>query len=219
MAPRTQLQQSKRKIRALDALDGEHRLKLPRKEKLADPSAHRIATLEKEIRDSQKSYNHIAELISIAATEIFQNESSCPAIVSLCRVFCRLFVDRRMTKAKEASRNESIILNWLKDRYEDYRETLVALLHCIDAGKQVLAVALSMRLVQEELAEAETAVDQVWQTGTFSHVLRHLLEVPDGDTVLRNYVEKYTQQFDDVRHWTFTTISSVSIVQIGLENV
>lgn len=168
--------------------------------------AKHVTKLEKEIQESQKNYNHLVTLLCLAQKEASREESRYLAIVSLCRVFCRFYVEGRTSKTQDSSKNEITIINWIKDRFSEFKEILSKLMRTADLGKQIFALAIFMRLVREELSATKSAIEQTWQTGSFSYMLRRLLEAPDGETLSQTFVEKYASPYDDVRHWTFSLI-------------
>lgn len=169
-----------------------------------------VRRLEEAIQESQKNFNEIATLLSLADEELDAVESDFAAIVALCRVFCRLVAEGWTRKVKSASKNECYITDWLNERRMEYRDILKVLLSKNDQGCQHLAIALGMRLVQEELNGTTSNSESVWRNGCFPDMVRSVLQAPEGDAISRTFVEKYAQPFDDVRHWTFIIMRYVS---------
>jgi U3 small nucleolar RNA-associated protein 19 len=93
-----------------------------------DNAQSRIFQLESQITESRRYYNNIAALLSISRDDGRQNGEDLAAVVSLCRVFCRLIVSGNMSVTKGANDAEVTIVHWLKERYDDYLELLLAML-------------------------------------------------------------------------------------------
>jgi U3 small nucleolar RNA-associated protein 19 len=88
----------------------------------------RIFQLESQILESRRHYNSIATLLSISRGDDGQNGDALAAAVSLCRIFCRFMANGTTLVTKGAADAEIMIVHWLKERYDDYLEVLVAML-------------------------------------------------------------------------------------------
>lgn len=168
-----------------------------------------ILSLEAQILESKKHYNNIATLLSLCQNPSADHAANITAAVALCRVFCRLMAAERMVKAKAMSDAELQAVDWLKTRLREYVQTLAALLP--DEDLQSTALTLLMRLVKEETQQDGRRAEQAWRTGVFAHVVRGLVEVDSDalETCRDEFVEKYIEEHDDVRFFTFYQIAYV----------
>lgn len=169
-------------------------------------TAH-IAVLEEQIKESQRHYNHIQSLLVTAKKEVKLAQSETPAVLALCRVFCRLLADGRLSKSSATTANDLKILDWLKERYSDYQRLLFRMLEATDAPQQRVALHGGMQLVKEEVMNAGVSADSVWRTALFPKLLVAVLGGTSADDICEEYLEKYVNVYDDVRHYTFITIA------------
>ncbi|KAL5121333.1 Maturation and nuclear export of 40S ribosomal subunits interacting protein [Pleosporales sp. CAS-2024a] len=172
-----------------------------------DAAQAEILQLEAQIAESRKHYNNIATLLQLARQSAAENDAPILAAVALCRVFSRLLATGDMVKSKGMGEAEAVIASWLKERYKDFLETLLKDFLQGDHGpKQSVALALLMRLVQEE---SKTDKNYAIKSGPLLNVVETLLLLPADDANRDEFVEKYFKQFDDIRYYTFQTISNV----------
>lgn len=166
-----------------------------------------IALLENQIVESQKNYNNLVELLTLAKKEAKSLQSSSPATLALCRIFCRLLVEGRLSKSSGSSTSELKVLEWLKSRYNDYQHILLSLMQSLEPSIQQNGLTLGMQLVREEVTNAGASADSVWRTAFFPKLLSTLLENPGAELACSDFVNKVAQPFDDVRHYTFGVIA------------
>lgn len=67
-----------------------------------------------------------------------------------------------------------------------------------------------MRLVNMRATHIPEAEIQVWTTGLFQSIFEAVVEAEDGDSVRREYIEKFLLEYDDVRFYTFQKLSYVN---------
>lgn len=170
-----------------------------------DPQAE-IQQLEAQILESRKHYNNIAALLQLVRQAEAENEAPILAVVALCRVFSRLLAIGDMVKSKGMGEAEATIAMWLKERYKEFLDTLLNdFLQSDQPPKQSVALTLLMRLVKEE---SRTQKDYNLKSGPLSRLVEVLLLLPADDPNREEFVEKYFQQYDDIRYHTLQCIKN-----------
>lgn len=172
-----------------------------------------IATLESEIQESQRHYNNIPKLLAMANTEATtEKASTLAATAALGRVFFRLLAEGRLRIKNGASKEEEVIVSWLKKNYISYQKCLLELLK--NVYFEATALRELMQLVNAEITNAGAAAESVWRTGVFGRIIDNLLGLDEdeslgasGSNAVRAFAEEYAQKFDDIRHATFTLIA------------
>jgi U3 small nucleolar RNA-associated protein 19 len=172
-----------------------------------DPQAT-ILALEAQIVESRRHYNNIATLFQLARQHDTQNESAVLASVTLCRVFSRLLSAGDMVKSKGMPESEVVIVQWLKERFREYQNLLLEqYLRSENASTQSVGLTLLMRLVKQE---SKGQKEYNWKHGPLSRLVETLLHLPEQGGVLDEYAEKYFKPFDDIRFYTFQSITYVN---------
>lgn len=64
-----------------------------------------------------------------------------------------------------------------------------------------------MRLINERATHIPGADAEVWSSGLFKGVFEAVVEARDGQVVQSEFVEKFVQQYEDVRYYTFIQLS------------
>jgi len=105
----------------------------------SEDEAKKIEMLENQIAESQKYYNHIVTLVSMLHDGDSSKQPNLAAMVSLCRVFCRLTAGGKMKEPTKATAQEKILAAWLKERCHEYQNSLLACLREADSASQVRA--------------------------------------------------------------------------------
>jgi U3 small nucleolar RNA-associated protein 19 len=166
----------------------------------------RIVELEAQIIESRRHYNNIAALLSIARSEGKDAEASFLAVVALCRVYCRLLAAGSLGKSKGAPESELVIVQWLKERLNEYVDLLVELMGSEESDRQTTALALGMRLVKEEVNHHGPAA---WDRGVFSRVIARgvLTHGTNAEPLRGEFIAMYLKKYDDIRFHTFGIIS------------
>ena len=170
-----------------------------------------ILLLEENILASQKNFNDIFTLLEYAQNIDLDDQRDIMATIGLCRVFCRLMAAGSFARSRASSGNEIMVTQWLKDRYDDYKNTLLRTLGRVDAVKQKTALALLFQLMKEEKSHLKLPEDAVWRTGIFSKVVQVLIEKAVADGVRAEFVDKYVNKYDDFRFYTFKCIAQLSL--------
>lgn len=182
-----------------------NRRKSPSDDDHAEDIQSRILQLETQILESRRHYNNIATLLQLASQPEAAEEGSILAAVALCRVFSRMLATGDMVKSKGMGEAEAVIVAWLKERYAEFQGVLLDnFLRNEHPPKQSVALTLLMRLVKEE-SKAQRHCNVKF--GPLPHLTQVLLELPAGDLNREDFIEKYFKQFDDIRYYTFQTIT------------
>ncbi|KAI4136830.1 MAG: hypothetical protein LQ341_005423 [Variospora aurantia] len=194
------------------ATDNTRNGKTRRTEKSAPSNAslgEEILLLESQILASRRHYNKITTLQAYCQDHTAHGERSLTAAVALCRVFCRLMAMGNMSKSRQASDNETTIVQWLRTQYESYKVTLLHLLAAADPGMQSTALTLIMRSLKEEFDSLNLASENNWREGTFASLVSILAGSSVADVVREEFVEKYLQPYDDVRYYGLLCFSDL----------
>ena len=165
--------------------------------------------LEEEILESQTNYNSIHTLLKFLQENCGEESQDVIAAVALCRVFCRLMAGGKLSKLRESPANETTIVQWLRERLHDYEKGLLRMLRNEIVGKQSTALTVVMRLVKEKASHLNQSEDAVWQDGLFGQLVQTLIEEEVAEETRAEFVEKYIEQYGDVRYYTFTCLAYV----------
>lgn len=66
-----------------------------------------------------------------------------------------------------------------------------------------------MRLAKERTAHFDVPELRGFSPGFFKDILTTLLEVPDGQVLRDEFVDKFVKEYDDIRYSTFAQIAYV----------
>lgn len=169
-----------------------------------DPQAT-ISRLGDQVFESRKNLNNIATLIKLAEQHDTTHETAILAAVTLCKVFSKLLAGGDMVKSKGMPESEVVIVQWLKERYRAYIDMLLdQYLRNGEASTQSVGLTLVMRLVRNE---SESQGEYNWKHGPLPRIVETILFLPTQDTTREEFAEKYFKIFDDIRFYTFQTIS------------
>lgn len=167
----------------------------------------KILQFESRIQESRHHYNEIVKLLEYIQIEHVETDEDILAAVALCRVFCRLMAAKSMSKSRETSEKETVVIQWLRERYQDYKKKLLALLKSNDANKSTSALTLLMRLVKEEALHFFVLDGTVWRNGTFPSILQALVDGSMIEDTRTDFIVKYLKKFDDIRYYALAQIS------------
>ncbi|KAF7940169.1 uncharacterized protein EAE98_000296 [Botrytis deweyae] len=171
-----------------------------------DPQAQ-ILLLESEIFESKKHYNNIARLIGIARDDSEGADASILAAVSLCRVFTKLIVVGGLQKTKETAVKDATVIQWLKERYSEYKIILLDMLSQEDTASTGLT--LCMRMLKIEGQHLRNGQDYCFPTGLLTDMVQVLIR-PGSDSIARKeFSDKFVEEYDDVRFYTLEAIEKL----------
>lgn len=170
----------------------------------ATHDANEVLELENQILESRRHYNNIARLLEyLRKPDAEDDEQSFIAAVALCRVFCRLLAGGKMSKKQGLSKDETLIIDWLRERIKEYKNLLIPKLASQKPEWSQLALTLPLQLMKEEAVYLKVANDTAWRIGTFALLLRKLAVETTPETTRGLFVKKYLVEFDDIRYYTF----------------
>ncbi|CAI6286308.1 unnamed protein product [Periconia digitata] len=169
-----------------------------------DPQTE-VLRLEAEVLESRKNYNNIAKLLQLAKDDDSEDEIAILAAVALCRIFTRLVVSGDMNKSKGMAQPEVLVVSWLRERYREYKDGLIAhFLNCKNVRKQATGLTLLMRSVKEESKQSNYS----WKHTVLKQIIEAVL-VSKEEGLRDEFAEKYFGKFDDIRYYTFKTIQNL----------
>lgn len=172
-----------------------------------DPQAE-ILLLETAILESRKNYNNIPALINIARNIDEDEEKSLLATVALCRVFIRLLSAGNLRRKKGLSEKDVTVVHWLRDRLAEYHEVVLSLFG--REGSAMTALTLAMRLLKAEGQNPQSDKDEYNFPKAFLRDIVDALCRPEVDPEVRQeYVEKFVDEFEDVRFYTFKAVKDI----------
>ena len=198
----------KRLDEAQTKVNGVKPRKAPRTKETEHTTQADILLLEEQILESREHYNNIVKLQTWANNADSKPKTATLAAVALCRVFCRLIAGEHLVKRNNGSEQDAKIAQWLKQRLRDYVESLAKWIGSPDATKENTALTLLMRVVKEETSQGAKRSEQAWRTemSTFYAVIVALLEANGAEAAREEFVEKYVEEYDDVRFYTLLAI-------------
>ena len=174
----------------------------------AENTHAKILELEGQILESPDYYNNIVVLQKHISESESQPETATLAAVALCRVFCRLIASEELIRRKDASDKDAQVVQMLRQRLRDYVKGMSAWIGSPDGAMESTALTLLMRVAKEEVSQEPKRAEQAWRTSqsVFTMVLKALLEDVNADGAREEFVEKYVEEHDDVRFYTFLGI-------------
>lgn len=179
--------------------------KAPKSTKDEDPQAE-ILLLEEQLLESREHYNNIVELQKRVDDIEKDTKSAFLAAVALCRVFSRLIASEKLIKRKNASPADEQVVAWLKDCLSRYSGSLALWIGSEDAARESTALTLLMRVVKEDVSQEGLRGEQAWRTGVFQTLLETLILTDDAEGARQEFVDKYVEEHDDVRFYTYIGI-------------
>lgn len=164
-----------------------------------------ILLLEEQILASPKHYDNITTLHNLVTNVGKKPKAATVAAVALCRAFCRLIAGEKLAKQTGASQAEIKTIQWLRSALREYVSAVASWIGSPDAAKESTALTLLMRIVKEEAA---VGGEQSWRGGssTFVAVVGALLRESDAEAAREEFVDRYLEEHDDVRFFTFAAI-------------
>lgn len=182
-----------------------------------DPQAD-ILALEAAILESKKNYNNITTLINIARAVDEEDdeaeENGLLATVALCRVFVRLLAAGALLRKKGMPEKDIVVVHWLRDRFAEYREVVLALFNSDEQA--MTALTLSMRLLKTEGQYPLSDKDEYSFPKASLKDIVLALSQPEVDSVIRKeFIEQFVDEFDDVRLYTFKAVHDLITEQAG----
>jgi U3 small nucleolar RNA-associated protein 19 len=166
-----------------------------------------ILLLEHEILESKKNYNNIARLLNILRTDTEDSDEPVVAAISLCRVFMRFMIAGELEKNKGSTDKDLVVIKWLRERYSEYKTALLDLLG--EEGIGNTALELCMRLLKTEGEHLRNGQDYNFPTTFLTEILQVLLKGQTEESARKEFSEKYVEENDDIRFYTFEAFELV----------
>lgn len=164
----------------------------------------RILLLETQIFESKKNYNNISALIKLSRNEDEDPDVALVASIALCRIFSRLMASGDFIKAQSTTEKESVVALWLRERYSEYKVALLQLLNLEVSGST--ALTLCMRMLKCEGTNLYNGQEYNFPSTFLRDILQNLLGPGCGDAMRREFHEKYLEEYDDIRFYTFAAV-------------
>lgn len=168
-----------------------------------------ILLLETQILQSRRHYNSIITLLGYVKEpdpQNAENQKSVTAAVALCRVFCRLIALGNMSKSRETSEDETLIVQWLIERLQEYQSALLFMLASRAPSISKTALTLLMRLIKEGDMKRNVNVDAIWCNGVFPNILQTLVNLTAVDDARSAFVDEYFVKYHDIRYHSLTRL-------------
>lgn len=167
-----------------------------------------ILLLENEIFEAKKNYNNIAKLIKIFKDDKGDADNLVVAAISLCRVFVRLMASGDMVRRRGSTEKEVVVIKWLKERYTEYKSSLLVLLN--EEGLESTALTLCMRLLKSEGEHLLSGQEYNFPGSFLSEIVQILVGPESSEAARAEFGGKYVEEYDDIRYYTFKALKSVS---------
>ncbi|KAM5442960.1 Maturation and nuclear export of 40S ribosomal subunits interacting protein [Microsporum ferrugineum] len=169
--------------------------------------AEQIQELEDQIAESRKYYNNIVTLLSKLDDVDADKPSRKAVAISLCRVFCRLLAGGQLNMPQGASEQESILVAWLKERYREYKQSLLTILRGGEPSQKIATLSLAMQLIKEQIAYYTGSDINVWTGGFFDDILAAVIN-PGNDKVRVYFMENFFQKYHDITVYTILRLAN-----------
>jgi U3 small nucleolar RNA-associated protein 19 len=179
-------------------------IKRARSESSEEDVQARILLLENQIFESKKNYNNISTLIKLVRAEGEESDVSIVASIALCRIFTRLLATGELAKPQAGTEKDSVVSLWLRERYSEYKTALVRLLGQKDSGSTVLT--LCMRMLKSEGSHLKNGQDYSFPVLFLNEILKKLVAPNTTESVRDEFSQKYLEEYDDIRFYTFGAI-------------
>lgn len=178
--------------------------KRARSESSEDDVQAQILLLESEIFEAKKNYNNVSKVIKILRDENEDPENSAVAAISLCRVFVRLMASGDMARKQTSTEKDIIVIKWLKERYSEYKSSLLLLLD--EEGLESTALTLCMRLLKTEGEHLLNGQEYNFPASFLAQIVQVILSPDSSEAIRAEFGAKYVEEYDDIRFYTFKAV-------------
>ena len=168
-----------------------------------------VLRLEEKILESRTNYNAIQTLLEYMQKHDGAGDEDVIAAVALCRVFCKLMAGGNLSKPRERSGNEATIVQWLRERMQDYERALLRMLRNENIGRQSTALTVVMRFVKGKASHLNQSDDAVFQEDLLRQLVLTLIEEQVAEETRVEFAESYVGKYRDIRYCTFASLSYV----------
>lgn len=167
----------------------------------------KIQTLENHILKSRRHYNDISILLGYVRDQQRKSNKDILAAVALGRIFTQLLASNNMSAPVGAPESEIMVVQWLTQRYEDYKLELLKLITSPYIDKSLTALTLIMQLIKEDALQRKPTEDISWRKGPFPQLLILLVSAANIEDVKMKYIDEYLKIYDDVRYFSFSLLA------------
>ncbi|OAA67587.1 nucleolar complex protein 4 [Cordyceps fumosorosea ARSEF 2679] len=204
MAPAGQASSAKRKRVAPTEKKVTKRPRAASSENEEDPNAA-ILLMEQGILESRKNYNNIAVLLGKAATYDSGNPEAILSTVALCRIFMRLLAQGSLVSKKSLSEKDRVVVGWLREQFSQFKDILLDLLGEDEIAST--ALTLCMRTLKAEGEYLRDKSDYAFPRDFLGKIVKNII-ASENDDIRKAYIEESAEQYDDVRYYTFASVTS-----------
>lgn len=162
-----------------------------------------------KILSSRTNYNSIHTLLENLHNDNKTENERLVAAVALCRVFCGLMAGGSLSRLRESSCNESTIMQWLRERLQDYEQGLLRMLRTDNIGTQSAALTVLVRLVKEKASHLNQSGDATLHDGLFGKLVQTLIAEEVFEEIRAEFVENFARKYEDIRFYTFACLAYV----------
>lgn len=166
-----------------------------------DTGGDEILDLQTSILESKKNYNNISRLIEILTGS--DTDLAALASVALTKVFMNLLAAGSLTKKKGVPEKEAVVVQWLRDRYLEYKDALVDFITQEELALPALAIA--MKILKSEGQYLDDSEEHSFPYVFLQQIIQALLN-SESDDARGDFVEKYLTEFDDIRFYSLKAI-------------
>ena len=121
-----------------------------------------------------------------------------------------------LAKKQGSTEKDAVVIKWLKERYSEYKTALLVLLG--EEGLESTALTLCMRLLKTEGEHLRNGQEYNFPTTFLTEIVQVLLKPESGETVRAEFSEKYVEEYDDIRFYTFKAIELVSLLLLTVNS-
>lgn len=108
-----------------------------------------------------------------------------------------------MVALHKAVASETVILEWLKKRYQHYCRLILSLLTNGTRDEQNICLTVVMQLCREEISGSKLDEKSTWKIGLFPKFVQTLTNQELGDEIRHRFVQEYVDRYADIRLYTF----------------
>ncbi|MCJ1439150.1 hypothetical protein MMC27_008541 [Xylographa pallens] len=169
-----------------------------------------ISHLEGQILKSRQYYNNISTLLEYMRLSEVNQFRNYEAVLALCRIFSRLMARGIMTAPQQLDKNESMITDWLRRKYEEYCDNLLDSLANGPHEEKRASLTILMQLFREENSGRKSNEELTWKKGTFPLIVQIVANLITGDRIQETFVEGYVEQYSDIKFYTLQALTFAS---------
>ena len=174
---------------------------------MVDPDTRtKIRALEKCILNSRRHYNKISILLGYARDQKAKCHEDILAAVALGRIYTQFLASGNMSAPVGAPRNETMVVKWLMQQYEDYKMELLRLTTSPYPDKSLTALTIIMQLIREDASRRKITDEAPWRNGLFPQLLKLLVSATNGADAREKFIDEYLKIYDDVRYFSFSIL-------------